>query len=268
VASEKAIAKGKMTNDQAKEILRLYRPGTADATDPTFAEALELCERDAELKRWFSGHCALYTALRSKFKQISVPEGLKEQIIAERRVHTTPLWQRAVLFAGAVAALVVLVSTIRGNWRPTEPRDFAGYRDYMGSFAQRSYGMDTNTDNLDQIRAYFARKNAVADYVLPAALEKNAKATGCVATTWHGKDVSMICFQSGRPLASGSASDLWLFVTDSTTTPDAPKTATPRFTKANGLITASWTAGGRTYILAAEGDEQFLSKFVSDKAVL
>ncbi len=266
--SEKAIAKGKMTNDQAKDILRLFRPGTADAADPTFAEAMELCERDPEMNQWFARHCDLYTALRSKFKQISVPEGFKEQIIAERRVHTTPLWQRAVLFAGAVAAIIMVTLTMRQQWRPAEPQNFAAYRSYMGGFAQRAYGMDINTDNLDQIRTYLAEKNAIADYVLPASLEKNAKAAGCVATTWHGKNVSMICFQSGRPLSPNYASDLWLFVTDRTTTRDTPTSPAPHFETANGIVTASWTVGNRTYVLATEGDEQFLSKFVSNKAVL
>src|SRR4029079_15043537 len=53
----------KMNTQQAKEILSLYRPGTADAEDPSFAEALRLCERDPELERWFSEHCAVYSAL-------------------------------------------------------------------------------------------------------------------------------------------------------------------------------------------------------------
>jgi len=257
-----------MTNDQAKDTLRLYRPGTADAADPAFVEALELCEREPELKKWFAEHCALYAALRLKFKQITVPEGFKEQIIAERRVHAVPLWQRAVLAVGALAALVLLASTIRRNWRPAEPGDFAAYRSYMDGFAQRAYGMDTNTTDLNDIRTYFAQKNAIADYVLPASLEQNAKAAGCVAMTWHGKNVSMICFQSGRPLKPNNDSDLWLFITDRSTTPDNPTSPTPHFEKVNGLITASWTVGNRTYVLAAEGDEQFLSKFVSDKAVL
>ena len=134
-----------MTNDQAKETLQLYRPGTADAVDPTFAEALELCERDPELKKWFVNHCALYAALRSKFKQIAVPEGLKEQIIAERRVHTTtPLRQKAVILAGAVAAVVMVAFNLIQNHRPSERHDFAADC-IMLSRCATAYGMDTNS---------------------------------------------------------------------------------------------------------------------------
>jgi hypothetical protein len=258
-----------MTNEQAKEILKLYRPGTADATDPVFVEALEFCERDAELKNWFADHCAVYAALRSKFRQITVPEGLKEQIIAERPIRPrTPVWQQAVLAAGAIAVMVLVVFSVRQHWRPREPRDFAAYRSYMDGLAQRGYYMDLLTNNLDQIRLFLAQKNAVADYVLPEGLRKNAKAAGCVATTWQGKPVSMICFQTGRPLASGQQSDLWLFVTESTVTTDTPVASMPEVKKADGLITASWTAGNRTYVLATDGDAQFLGKFVSAKAVL
>jgi hypothetical protein len=264
-----AIAKGKMTNDQAKEILQLYRPGTADAADPAFAEALELCERNPDLKNWFGNHCALYSALRSKFKQIAVPEGLKEQIIAERRVRTAaPLWQRAVIAVGAVAVVVMVVFNLVQNHLPGERIDFGAYRDYMGRVASASYGMDLNSTDLDQIRLFFAQKNAVADYVLPDSLKSNAKAVGCVATTWQGKEVSMICFRSGRQLPPGRESDLWLFISDRTIAKGAPSANTPAFHRENEMVSASWTVGNRTYVLTAQGDEQFLGKFVPAKAVL
>jgi hypothetical protein len=259
-----------MTKEQAKQVLQLYRPGSADAGDPEFAEALKLCERDAELKEWFGSHCALYTALRSKFKRIAVPEGLKEQIIAERQAHRpTPLWQKAVLLAGACAALALMASWLFQNITPRERHDFAAYRNYMGSFAARAYSMDDLTNNLDQIRLFLADKKAIADYVLPENLKKNASAAGCVSTKWQGQNVSMICFQSGRPLPPGQQSDLWLFISDRTIAKDAPAVATPRVEKSNGFVTASWTVGNRTYVLATEGnDKQLLGKFLPENAVL
>src|SRR5436190_22106057 len=123
-----------MNSENAKEILRLYRPGTADADDPSFADALALCERDAELNRWFKENCAVYTALRAKFKQIAVPEGLKEQIIAERQVHITPIWQKTILLAGAVAALVIVIFGFSQFAHPRDPNDFAAYRSHVTSF--------------------------------------------------------------------------------------------------------------------------------------
>lgn len=268
MANARTIAKGKMTNQEAKEILKLYRPGSADATDPAFTEALALCERDVELKNWFEHHCALFAALRAKFRQINVPEGLKEQIVAERRVHTTPVWQRAVLVVGALAAALLVTFQIQQHWRPSEPVKFADYCNFMESVALRGYSMDNNSTSLDQIRTFLSQKQAVADYVLPADLEKNAKPVGCVATTWQGKNVSMICFQSGRPLAANQQSDLWLFISDETIAKDSPKKNTPTYKNENGVVTASWTVGNRTYVLAAQGDQQFLSRFVDGKTVM
>jgi hypothetical protein len=252
-----------MNNDQAKEILKLYRPGTADADDPSFAGALELCARDAELKRWFEEHCAVYAALRAKFKQIAVPEGLKEQIISERRVQTTPVWQRSVIAAGSVALIVLILTGLFSLWRqPREPRDFSTYRARMVGLAQNAYGMQLETTDLDQIRAFFARTNAIADYALPEGLKKNAQVTGCVATIWRGKPVAMICFQTGRPLSPGAKSDLWLFISDRDVASATPASDKPKFETRDEVITASWTINHRTYVLATKGDEEFLRKFL------
>jgi hypothetical protein len=253
-----------MTENEAKEILRLYRPGTADKDDASFAEALALCERDAELKKWFAEHCALYSAIRAKFKQIAVPEGFKEQIIAERKVHTAvPVWQKAVLVAGAVAVLALVVSQILFNRRPSEPHDFATYSGSMVRYANGYAVMDTNTTDLNVIQQFLGQKDSIADYVLPEKLQKNAKAAGCVATTWQGKKVSMICFETGRPLKPGFPSDLWLFITDRSAASGTPTSATPQFKEyENGIAAASWTIGNRTYVLATQGDKEFLSRFL------
>jgi hypothetical protein len=252
-----------MTNEQAKQILQLYRPGTADATDPDFAEALTACEHDAELKQWFATHCALYAAIRSKFKKIAVPEALKEQIIAERPVAQTPAWQKMVLAAGAVAVAVIALITLKPYFKPPEPHDFAAYRNSMGKFIGTGYyQMETNSTDLNVIRSYLAERKSIADFVLPENLQKSAKALGCVTTTWQGKPVSMVCFASGRPTDPNPPSDLWLFISSDDIATEPPKTSTPAFAKLGDLITASWKVGNRTYILAAKSDEQFLEKYL------
>jgi hypothetical protein len=256
-----------MTDIEAKEILRLYRPGTADSADPTFAEALVSCERSAELKKWFAEHCALYSAMRAKFKQIAVPEGLKEQIIAERKVRTStvPVWQKAVLAVGAVAVVALVFFEVYSNWKPSEPHDFKYFSDSIVGNTIRGYGtMDIYTNDLNVIRQTLAQSNSVADYVLPQNLEKNAKAAGCVATTWQGKKVSMLCFQTRRPLKPGHPSDLWLFITDQSSATGSPANPKPVIKDGPepGYVTASWTIGNRTYILATEGDQKFLEQFL------
>jgi hypothetical protein len=249
-----------MTDNQAKEILKLYRPDTADAEDPSFAEALALCERDPELKNWFAEHCVLYSALRAKFKGIPVPEGLREQIISERKVHTVPMWQKAVLLAGAAAVLALVVW--RMPWpRAREPHDFAYYRAYMVGWANRVYAMEELTNNLDQIQLFLTQRGAVTNYVVPAKLQKNAIVAGCVETEFQGKRVSMICFQT-RPMRP-TDSDLWLIVSGNSTTTGNPMSTTPVIDKTTkGITSASWTANGKTYVLAVKGDEQLLARFL------
>ena len=114
----------------------------------------------------------------------------------------TPVWQRTVLVAGALAAVVLIAFELNPWGEPAEPHDFAAYLNYMDSFAARALWHGTVYEGPGPIRIFFAQKKAIADYVLPENLKKNAAVAGCVATTWQGKQVSMICFQTGRPLCA------------------------------------------------------------------
>src|SRR5579862_10039222 len=99
-----------MDNQQAREILSLYRPGLDDPNDPFFAEALMQARRDPELGRWFEKQCAVDVAVRDKFRQITAPAGLQQQILAERKVVRPAIWwERSAFLAAAAAAIVLAV---------------------------------------------------------------------------------------------------------------------------------------------------------------
>jgi len=72
----------------------------------------------------------------------------------------------------------------------------------------------------------------------------------------------MICFRTGKPLPPGQQADLWLFVADRASMKGAPDAASPQFAKVNQLVTATWSQDGKLYLLATEGDEQVLRKFL------
>ena len=74
-----------MNRTEARDALLLYRPGTVDAADPRIAEALKWVARDPELKRWFDQHRAFQEAMRTKFRNIEVPAGLKDSLLNRRR---------------------------------------------------------------------------------------------------------------------------------------------------------------------------------------
>ncbi|HTR42231.1 MAG TPA: hypothetical protein VMH87_11505, partial [Pseudomonadales bacterium] len=96
-----------MNNDEAKQVLLLYRPGTSDAEDPETAAALALAKTDPELSRWLEEHCARQTALRDKFRQLPVLAGLREQIISEEAAKAKAASRREkIVGAVAVAAIV------------------------------------------------------------------------------------------------------------------------------------------------------------------
>ena len=256
-----------MNQIQAKQILALYRPGSADARDPEFAEALRLCEADPELKLWFDGHCATYLALQAKFKQVAVPEGLKEQILAERKIHTTFVWRRRAVLVAAMGAVVVL-GGLASYWlyssrsTPVEAWGFPVYRIRMTSAARRSYTMELETDNLDRIRAFFEQRHVNADFRLPAGLQEKAQATGCALLAWEGKPVAMICFKSGRVLPPGQSSDLWVLVMERGSMTDAPSGNLPARVEVNGAATASWIADDKIYLVIAEGNDEFLRQYL------
>jgi len=257
-----------MNRDDAKTILLLYRPGTADAADPQMAEALALVKQDADLARWFEEHCARQEALRAKFRQIPVPAGLKEQIISEQVALTRMAARRrsVVVATLAVAAIVVSLLVLARSWFPRggnmkNYNTLANYQSQMVYIATSGYGMNYTTNDLTQIRTYLARHHAPADYTLPPSLAKTA-ATGCAVENWGNATISMICFRTGKPLPPNEPGDLWLFVVDRAAVKDAPSTTSLQFTQINRIITAAWIQGDKLYLLGTEGDEQTIRKYL------
>jgi len=251
-----------VTQSEAREILLRYRPGTADAGDPEFAEALALARQDAELARWFEDHCALQTILRDKFHAIAVPEGFKEQILSEHRAwRRRENFRQPAVLAAALVACVLLAVTATWLLRPAREETFAAFRQRMISTALRTYPpMLIETNDIRQIRAALAENKAHADFVAPKPLEATA-CTGCGVLRWQNQAVSMICFHSGKPLGPGEKSDLFLFVVDRAAVRGAPRAVEPGFKTTNRITTASWVQGDRLYLLAGIGDEDFLRRY-------
>jgi len=255
-----------VTKLEAKAVLSLYRPGSADADDPEFAEALTLARQDEELGRWFEDHCAVHSALRTRFRQIAVPEGLKEQIISEHKARSVIVWWRQPTIMAAAAVILLLVS-VAAFWLnrtviPPEDTTLSGFRGQMVRSAVKSaYGMDLETNDVSQIRSYLARQNAHGDFQLPRSLA-SAACAGCGVLTWQGNRVAMVCFQSGRPSSSGVKTDLFLFIIGRKAVPNPPPADQPQLAQANRISTASWTSGELVYVLAADGDMAFLRKFL------
>jgi len=248
-----------VTAAHAKQILLAYRPWTNDGSDPEVAEALAFCQQDAELAKWLANHCALQSAIRARFQAVPVPEGLQQQIVSEYKSRVLTVWWRrpAVLATTAVVLLLVAGSSLWFSFPHQSEQDvsFAAYRNRMVRTAVRNYGMDLETSDATQIRAFLAERQTPADYVLPRNLEQTP-AVGCGSLSWQGKPVAMVCFRTGKPLAPGAKSDLFLFVIDQKDLADQPPANVTEFTIVSRLATATWSRGGKVYVLAGSDESE------------
>lgn len=252
-----------MNANVAKNILLLYRPGTADAEDPQIAMALRLAKSDPELGRWLEVHCARQQAIGEKFRQNTVPSGLKEQIISEQAASEKVKFWRTKYLLPLVTALVLLFVMLAFFWLPKHGQDdtLSIYQNQMVGIALRGYGMDLTTNDPAQIRSHLAQLQAPADYALPAALQKSV-VVGCAVESWQNAKVSMICFRTGKPLPPGEPSDLWLFVVNRTALAVSHVGEIPQFSQVNRLITAIWTKGDKIYLLGTAGNEQSIKPYL------
>jgi hypothetical protein len=71
-----------MDREQARFILRSFRPDGADAADPDFAEALRLAMEDRELGEWLASERAFDSAFANALVAVDLPAHLREDIMA------------------------------------------------------------------------------------------------------------------------------------------------------------------------------------------
>jgi hypothetical protein len=247
-----------VNRSEAQRVLLLYRPGTTEAGDPEMMEALELARRDPELGRWFEQHRAFQKAMSARFRKIQAPAHLRTTILARAQVPAPVISQprygwRLPLWLAATAILVL--ACLAGLWFRPHPADqFANYRARMVSGALREYQMDIKTNDMRLVRQDLASRGAPADYVVPPGIER-LRLTGGGRLTWRNNPVAMVCFDRGDKQM------LFLFVLNRSAISDPPP-AKPHLDKVNELLTASWTQGDKTYVLAGPQEADFLQKYL------
>lgn len=71
-----------MDKEQARFVLRCFRPDGADAEDKDFASALQLAASDRELGEWLARERAQDAEFSLALGRLELPEGLREEILA------------------------------------------------------------------------------------------------------------------------------------------------------------------------------------------
>jgi hypothetical protein len=71
-----------MDKEQARFILRSFRPDGADVDDVDFAEALHVATEDRELGEWLAEERAFAAAFSEALGSVKIPESLREEIFA------------------------------------------------------------------------------------------------------------------------------------------------------------------------------------------
>ena len=249
-----------MTHQEAKEILLRHRAQTADDREPEVKTAREVARHDPSLAAWVRDHEEFQAGVRTRLRDLPIPEGLKEQIISERPAAVGPrrVSLRRAMFAGAVSGVVFalgLALVLLRPWAPDREDRFETFRSRMVRAALRGYAMDLTTSDPGQVRQFLAAKQAFGEWEVPAGL-RAARLLGCAMLGWHDAPAAMICYgQNSEP-------DLWLFVVDASDLPDPPRGREVLLAKVNRLNTASWTAQGKTYVLAGDLSDTRLRELI------
>jgi len=242
-----------LTREQARQLLLLYRPGTADADDPEVAEAITLARGDTELAEWFAQHCAFQKKVRANMRSIQAPPYLKTRILLGDQVVPTPLLRRPQLWLAAAVVLFCTLAILLPGRRGA-PNVLANFQSRMVSAAIRDYRMDIRTHDMEQVRQYLASKGAPKDYQITSGLAR-LSLTGAGALTWRGNPVSMVCFNRGDDQM------LYLFVVQKSALRDPPATSA-EVTNEKGRVCVRWTEGDKAYVLAGPEEPGFLQKYL------
>ncbi|MEM9026703.1 MAG: hypothetical protein AAGB06_07180 [Verrucomicrobiota bacterium] len=210
-----------MNSQEAKFTLQSYRPGTEDDNDPLFREALSMVEHDPELARWFDEDSRFDAEVRAKLAEIEPPSELPATILAgmrasaihasreideilDERVATTrrSFWLRPetisiaalfiILFAWADPFSMRGFRAEPGAAGPHVPAVLAQFTDHYETFP----GFELESNNLDDLKAYFQENGISSPEFIPASLAENTP-MGCVSIDVNGNAVGMICFRDG-----------------------------------------------------------------------
>jgi len=248
-----------MSIQEAKLILQLYRPSGKDDADPFFAEALELTRTDSDLAKWFADQ-QFFDATMGRALQAEIPPAdLRSSIIAgnfsppetsHRKKPLSLVWWvtmvASVMIFGGIAMLLTSPNlTSQGNKKNPTMTVASFTRQALDIKEQGRISLGMQSTDPAQLRTWLAERGAPDGFVIPPGL-KGIPSLGCQSYTMSGTRVSLVCFNLGNNKIAH------LFIVDKSALVDASNQSHPDLRNENGLAFATWTAGGKSYVLTGD----------------
>lgn len=230
-----------MNNDEAKFILRAYRPGGGDAQDPRLAQALEQARRDPALGAWFERECAHDAAVAAKLRLIAPPAELRTAILAGANFTSrrSARW-RVPAWIGMAASVAVIFAAAFFWLQPAQAEDFS---DFAMDYASGPFRLSNHQEDLDKLQAWLAERQAPLPLRIPSGCQK-LQALGCKTVEYRGKNISLICFERGR--------EFHLFVARRADYPNLRECPEPEFKSKGKWASAHWSDSENCYVLATD----------------
>ena len=230
-----------MNNDEAKFILQAYRPGGGDAADALFAPALEQARRDPALAAWFERERAHDAAVAAKLRTLVPPAELRAAILAGGNIASRrPARWRMPAWIGLAASVALILSVALFWLQPAQAEEFS---EFAMDYASGPFRLSNHQDDLGKLRAWLAERQAPLPGAIPAGCQ-NLHALGCKTVEFHGKNISLICFERGR--------EFHLFVARRAYYPNLRECPKPEFKSKGKWASAHWSDSENCYVLATD----------------
>jgi hypothetical protein len=240
-----------MTPEEARLILHCRRPHGQDDADPAIASAIAALQTDHAASAEHHASQSLDSALCEQLRRLPVPDALRGNILAGRRLTPRAARFRPLWIAAAAAAVLAIAGPALWKFLPWNQGQPVFASASLSDFRLAAADKLTKHDfRLDRMKSLDELKDRLKDKT-PAAAENlcggcQGGVLGCHIYDWQGRDVTLICFNAG------DKGTVHLFTVDASALRGAP--AGKVFETRDGWNTLAWAcpSSGRIMLLAGE----------------
>jgi hypothetical protein len=202
-------------------------------------EAVELATRDPELKAWWEAQQAFDRAISDKMKRVTIPEDLREKIVAGRKIEQFRPRQQFTWWIAAAAAVAIFcaigTSQMIKAFAPISTSEYTAA--IMPKIPHDPSELAMTSADREKLEAWLKQQGAPVGE-MPGKMA-GLPTIGCQKFSVHGHMVSLICF------AMSNGAIVHLFVIHEDALSDPPTFGKPDWDEKEGWATASWSDAPR-----------------------